>query len=780
MVHRFVSLVVDRPVAIVLAILALTVVLGVQARHLTLEIREKDQLPQDHPYVQLYNRINDLFGGGAVVVVGVIVNEGDVFDPTTLGRIDRITRGIAALPEVDRASGVLSLASPRVKAIRGGSAGLDVHVLMPVVPERPEDVARLRDDVFREPIYVGTLVSEDGRAAAIVAELSVDASYPSVVRRLEKIVAPERDARTTITLGGAPVVLAEVDRHTARMAFLFPLAVVVIGLVHYEAFRTVQAMILPLVTAVLSVVWALGMMGTLRMPLDTWSAMAPVTLLAVAAGHAVQLLRRYYEEFSRLGSSRRAVVASLVAVAPVTVTAGLIAAAGFASLATFRVTSVRAFGLLMAFGIVSALVIELTFIPACRVLLPAPAGREAGRGSPWLTPLLRRLSERVVRRPWSILVPAALLVAFALIGTLRVRVDSSLRGYFSPHSRLRLDDAAINQKFSGASILKLLIEGDADGVLEEPEVLRAVDDLEAFLRRFPEVGKTLSIADHVKRMHRAMHADERQFTAIPDSRALVAQYLLLYSMSGQPDDLGSLVDASYRRAQVLAFTRSDEAAFVHGLVDETQQYVARRFAGLPVTVRVAGGAIGAQAAVNEVIVREKLRNMLQVAAIILILSAVALRSLVGALLVLTPLAVAVAINFGVMGWTETWLSMSTAAVTAMGVSIGADFAIYLLFRVREELATHDLPSSVRRALLTSGSAIFFVSSAVALGYLVLVFSGFAAWIQLGALTALMMAVSAVAAVTVLPALLVVVQPRFLRRLPAARVPDPRAAELASA
>src|SRR5262249_36560932 len=156
------------------------------------------------------------------------------------------------------------------------------------------------------------------------------------------------------------------------------------------------------------------------------------------------------EEFARLGNSRRAVIASLVAVGPVTMTAGVIAAAGFASLATFRVTSVRSFGLLMAFGILSALVIELTFIPACRVLLPAPAGREAGRGSPWLTPVLRRVAERVVRRPWSVLLPAGLVVTLGLVGMLRVRVDSSLRGYFSPQSRLRLDDAAINEHFSGA------------------------------------------------------------------------------------------------------------------------------------------------------------------------------------------------------------------------------------------------------------------------------------------------------------------------------------------
>ena len=110
----------------------------------------------------------------------------------------------------------------------------------------------------------------------------------------------------------------------------------IIGLVHYEAFRTVQAMLLPLVTALLSVVWALGIMGWLGLPMDTWSAMTPVLILAIAAGHAVQILKRYYEEYARCGDSAEAVVRSLVAVGPVMLTAGLIAAAGFASLIDLR------------------------------------------------------------------------------------------------------------------------------------------------------------------------------------------------------------------------------------------------------------------------------------------------------------------------------------------------------------------------------------------------------------------------------------------------------------
>jgi hydrophobe/amphiphile efflux-3 (HAE3) family protein len=764
MFRTWAEFVVRRPVQVLLSVLLLTGVLGSQARHLRMDIREADQLPQNHPYVQLYNRINDRFGGGAIAVIGLVVKQGDIFNRDALARIERITRKVEALPEVAQGS-VLSIASARVKSLQGTAEGVEVHTLMTTVPESEQALRQLRTDLFRDDLYVGTLVSTDARAAAVIVETPVDVHYPTLHRELEEIVAPEKSEGTQIVLAGGPIVMSYLDRYTAQMAILFPIAVLIIALVHYEAFRTLQAMFLPLVTALLSVAWALGIMGAARAPIDTWSAVAPVAILAVAAGHAVQVLKRYYEEYAKRKDNRQAVISSIEKVGPVMVTAGLIASAGFASLATFRVTSVRVFGLLMGCGIISALIIEMTFIPACRTLLSGPKRREAlrERESRWLAPVLQALSKQVLHRPWGVLGIAGLLVAASLGGVVSLRVDSSLRNYFSSNSTFRKDDAVINERFAGASVLKVLLQGKAEGTLEQPEVLRAVEDLQTFLKRFPEMGKTVSVADYVKRMHKAMNPEGAQSAAIPDRQALVAQYLFLYSLSGQPDDLSSLVNPTYQDGVILGFSRSDEAAFVHALIHDLKEFAAQRFKDLPVSVGIAGGSLGAQAALNEVIVREKIRNMVQVTIIIFLLSALALRSFVGALFVLTPLVIAVIVNLGVMGWTHTWLSMSTAAVTAMGVSIGADFAIYLIFRLREELREYDLVQGVQRTLLTSGKAIFFVSSAVTLGYLILVFSGFAAWIHLGGLTALIMTVSSLAAVSVLPALIIIVRPRFIEQ-----------------
>jgi predicted RND superfamily exporter protein len=266
----------------------------------------------------------------------------------------------------------------------------------------------------------------------------------------------------------------------------------------------------------------------------------------------------------------------------------------------------------------------------------------------------------------------------------------------------------------------------------------------------------MSIVDYLKLMHHTMQA-EPSSQALPDNEPLVAQYLLLYSMSG--NEFRSMVDPAYRQAVIRAFVKRDDAEFGRSLLERVEDYAARRFQGLPATVRLAAGSLGIQTAMNESVVREKVINVCQVTAIIFVLSALALRSGVDGLLVLTPLLLAVAVNLGVMGWSGTSLSVATASITSMAISIGADFAIYLIYRIREELErSDDVEAALRASLLTSGKAIFFVSSAVVLGYLVLTLSSFSAWVHLGALTALMITVSALATVTVIPALVMVTRP----------------------
>src|SRR6185503_11450318 len=329
---------------------------------------------------------------------------------------------------------IQSLASPQVKDIQGTADGMEVERVMETPPDDAAGAEAVRRRAFATDAYVGTLVSADGSAAAVQASFELTPQTPGYRHLHMAVLAALKavdDGTFEYRLSGPVVFLSQLSAYAARMVYYFPLALLVIGLVHYEAFRTFQALFLPLLTALLSVLWAVGLMGLLGVPLDPFNTTTPILILAVAAGHAVQVLKRFYEEYDRVGDLHEAIVASLSRVAPVMLAAGTVAALSFCSLITFRTQSIRTFGLFTGFGIISALVIEMTVIPAVRACLAAPRVQEREREAeahPLLDGFLS-FSARAASGAGSgrVFSGALVLVLVCAVLTTRLTVDMSLK-----------------------------------------------------------------------------------------------------------------------------------------------------------------------------------------------------------------------------------------------------------------------------------------------------------------------------------------------------------------
>ncbi|MEO6027422.1 MAG: MMPL family transporter [Candidatus Binatia bacterium] len=746
-------------------VLAVTLGLGAAATRLHIEVDPDRLLPQDHPFIQTLNEVHALFGDKNLIVIGLFPHDGKVFTPTFLAKVAEVTARIKKVPGVNRAL-IQSLAAPQAKDVRGSGDVITVERVMATPPTDQAGADEVRRRAFANEMMVGTLVAADGSAALVQASFELTPEIPgyrNLHHAVLTAVAETADGTFDYRLAGPTIYLSQLSAYAGRMAIFFPLALVVIGLVHYHAFRTWQALFLPLATALLSVVWAVGLMGLLGVALDPFNTTTPILILAVAAGHAVQVLKRFYEEFERLGDVHEAVVASLVRVAPVMLAAGIVAALSFCSLVTFQTATIRTFGLFTGFGIVSALIIEMTVIPAVRAALPAPRGREVEREAeahPILDGFLHWSARRANAGGGAVFMAIVVLLAACAFFASRLTVDMSMKREFSRTDTVRVDDAAINERFAGTNTLVLLVEAPSEGGLEEPVVLRAIYDLERRLEKEPGVGSAISFVDYVKRVHGAMTSDDPNAGVVPAKRDLATQELFLYSLSGGDNDLDTMIDPTHTRAKIRLLVHEDSTRYGLALLAKAQSIVAETF---PHQYRVRyTGTLASTAAATEVMVHGKIRNIAQIAIITVVISAILLRSLVGGLLVAVPLALAVAVNFGVMGLLGIPLDTMTSAISAMAVGIGADYAMYFLFRTREELVTEaDLQTALERSLATSGKAVLFVSSAVAFGYATLCLSGFAVHVQLGALVALAMLVSSGSALVVLPAIVARFRPAFL-------------------
>lgn len=782
MIRTLATAIVRRRFWLILVISLLTLFFASQLRHLNIVIDPSAMLPKLHPNVIGTTAAETLFGSKYVVVVGVgAADGGSAFRPEVLRVVADLTRDLAKVPGV-KAHTLLSVTAERAQAISGTEADMKVQPLLRN-PNDATEIANLARLLEQNPVYQNTLMSDDKTLASVTFSVAVGPKgFREVMDKVQIVLDQAKTPQVTVISSGTAVFFANVERFSARMAYLFPIALVLIGLVHFEAFRTWQGMILPLVTALLAVIWSLGIMGAARVSMDAFNATTPILILAVAAGHAVQILKRYYEEYGRLRAlhprdplsalNDRAVVESLAKVAPVMLTAGLVAALGFFSLITFEIATIRTFGIFTGLGILSALLIELTFIPALRSYLPAPqprpkaqpeAARAESRENRVWDRLAGRLTALVTQRYKLVISSFAGLACVAVLAASNVSRENSTKSYFGEGLQLRQEDRLLNQKLAGTNTLYVVFQGSHADHMKDPAVLRTIEDTQAFIAALPDVGKTISIVDLLKQMNKSMHAGNDAFYAIPSSQDLVSQFLLLYSMSGQPTDFDAYVDYQYQNANLLVWMKNDSSKYAETMVATIRAYVEPQ---LPkgVTMQI-GGSVPQTSALSESLVKGKMQNIAQMMGFVFVAGVLVFRSLLAGVYLVLPLMFTVLVNFGAMGLTGIPLNTPNSVSSAMAIGIGADYAIYLLYRIREELGkTKDVDKALAETMKTAGKAVFFVASAISVGYAVLMLSfNFYVHIWFGMLIVLSMIVSAVSALILIPALIKLHTPRFLTR-----------------
>jgi predicted RND superfamily exporter protein len=404
-------------------------------------------------------------------------------------------------------------------------------------------------------------------------------------------------------------------------------------------------------------------------------------------------------------------------------------------------------------------------------LMAPPSARQTEREKreEFFDPILEKLA-RLMRdgRERPILWGFSLLIVLAVVGLTRLDTNNSLGATFfernAPIHGFRMADS----RLAGTRVIQVLIEGEAPDSIKKAAVLQRMATLSQFIAAQPlPIGKVVSLVDFFKEMSRAMDLGDK----LPDTDAGVSQYLEAYSMGGgNEEDLRRLVDRDFQHAVLTIYLRTDDYRAMKALTVATTAEANRLFAGMPVKASVGGGVTNA-IALNETMVHGKTVNLIQISILVVVITAILLRSLVGGLLILLPLATSALVNLGLMGWVGIPLSMGTAAISAMAVGIGADYAVYFVFRVREEFERlGDLRQATAAALTTSGKAIAYVASAVAGGYLCLTLSGFKVHVLLGVLVALTMLTSSAATVAFLPSVILRVNPRFLQRKKSAPTP----------
>ncbi|MGH7896822.1 MAG: MMPL family transporter, partial [Candidatus Binatia bacterium] len=307
--RRYAAFVVRHAWLVLIASVAASAVAASGMRSLEVDLDPEKQLPADHPYVMIDRQIRKEFGGKNFIAIALIPRSGTIWTPNVLQTVHALTSDLLNAPGIIRQN-VVSLSSPyvRIPVDRGGT--LSVDYLMREVPTDARGIEELRDRYRSEPLFRGTVVSDDERAALVLADFYDGTGVAELSATVGDIVDRYRSPELRIALTGQPIAETQEALMVSEQGRYFFGTVCAILIVLYLAFGQLQGVVLPSATALLSTLCALGFMGWFGIPMNSWTAAAPLMVVTVAAGHSAQMLKRYYEEFRRSGDRAAAIIES--------------------------------------------------------------------------------------------------------------------------------------------------------------------------------------------------------------------------------------------------------------------------------------------------------------------------------------------------------------------------------------------------------------------------------------------------------------------------------------
>lgn len=632
---------------------------------------------------------------------------------------------------------------------------LDVHPLMPRVPSDQAGLDALRAEAMGNPLFLDSLVSRDGSATTIQVEFNIaQDDSPAMLQAYQAIVAITDQVKSDdrIYLSGPPMIAAQTASNMEQdNQTLLPAVLLVILLVLFVSFGRLQGVVAPLLIAIFSLIWTLGLMAACDVKQNIITSMMPVFIISIAVCDAIHFLADYYRNLPS-NPDRQARIDTAFSVMqqlfwPMFVTC-MTTLVGFFSLVWTDVTFIREFGIFTGVGIFFAWLITIAFLPAIVILWKAEPPRRGLLVSDRLDRMIARFGHFARYGKKLALGMLVLIVLCSWYVAENLTVDNQVIGYFEEDSRIRQDDAAINAKFGGTTPISVMIESQQVDAFKDPALIQAVARIQAHLRERSEVGFTYSVADFVKRLHQVT---QDSFAAeqyrLPDdiSGPLLAQYFLLYE-NANGRDLFDVVDRRFQSGRVLAILHTDRSSEV-GAVQQDVLAFAQQVLPAGMTVRVSGyGEV--LVATTDAVVWGQINSILSSPALIVLMVMLMFLSVRLGFVAMLPLLFTLVGISGLMALTGTDLDIGTSIIAAITFGIGIDYAIHVIAAMRHSQGTPQ--EATQYALRHTGKPILINTLALGLGFLVLCLSGYEALVNLGFFIALTMLFSALFALLVLP------------------------------
>ena len=739
--RRFLIFCAAHPWWSLITLLALSLLASTQLHRVEIQISAEELLLLNDPERIYYQQIIEQFGDERVVIL--YLKDSRLLEEDKLQSLQEVVAQLNQLSFVNRVESLFSV--PYLKSIKGY---LNKDPYLQVLPKSTKEEERLLTAALRDPFIKNVLLSsnKDVMAVAIILNEEDDSRNDQLVTSaIDQITQTLHVDYSQVFVIGYPYVRSAIsNRIQQEQKNLLPFAVGALLIALFLLLRQFVDILTPILTSGISILWTLGLMGFIGIPLNVVTSIVPILLIIVGSTEDIHLLSEFRRAQKKGYDTQSAIRHMSNRMARTVLLTFITTYVGFLSVGLSRIEVLWQFGIIASTGLLFNYLVTVTLIPA----LLAITGRWQLDGKtrflrPSETGIAKLYWQWLHRRRWAILIVLLICSVIAALGIPSIRVNHNTLESLGKDSEVRKQVEAINTHLAGLETFSIILDSGIQDTFLKVRYLEEAVEIQDFIAEQGLSRSTTSFANYLSLLNGVFQ--ELDIAVMPESDDEINELMIFLNHK----HVKAYVSEDYSRLRILVRHHATSSQELKKFVSQLYEFIdANLDPGLE--ARITGSSVLTLSA-TESMIQGQLQSILLLLVIFIVIISVLFADLRVGLLAAVPNAFPVVVLFGVMGYADVPLNIGTAMAAAIAIGISVDDTLHFMLRYNQELKfSRRQTLAMHTTIANEALPVFSTSIALIAGFLVFTLSDFQPIALFGALSALAIGTALIADFMITP------------------------------
>jgi predicted RND superfamily exporter protein len=743
---------------LLIALGAITILAAYEATKVQLSYDFAKTVPADDPDYIEYIKFKQTFGeDGSVLAVGIKSDR--LFDKEFFNDWIRLTNNVK---NIDGVENVLSLGNLFSLQKNDSLRNITLQPLVTGPLKSQQEVDSIKNLIASLPFYEGLLYNPESNVTLLAITLNkkkLDSKDRiALVQEIESVCnAFGQEHQVEMHFSGLPYVRTIYSSKVAKEIVIFTyLSIFITALFIFLFFRFFSAVIFSLIVVVISVIFTSASIHLFGYKVTILTGILPPLMVIIGIQNCIYLLNVYHQEFRTHGNKMLAIIRLISKNGLPLFLTNVTTAVGFCVFSFSGSAMLDQFSVISGINIMLVYIVSLIFIPIVYSYLPPPKlSHTKHLDSKRLNKVMAWCNSMVHNHRKSIYGITLIICVASIYGSFKVQNLGYVVDDLPHHDKVYTDLKFFEENLKGVLPYEIRIDTKKEGGVKDYVTLQKISKLQKELAQYPELSKSLSIADLLKFANQAYHDGEKRYYIVPN--VLDISEIISYmpkTENGKSNMMKSMVDSTYREARVSMQMADIGSAAMKPLNAKVQKQVDELFPKDKYDVKLTGTSIIFLKG-NDYLVENLLQSMVSALVIISLMMAFLFFSWKMVLISLVPNIVPLLMTFGIMGFFDIRLKPSTIIIFSIAYGIVVDFTIHYLAKYRNALKRNnwDMKLAIPQSLVEAGPSIIYTAVALFFGFIIFAASNFGGTVALGVLTSLSLIFGMLMNLLLLPSLL---------------------------